>query len=94
VTAIAVDPAPVRGHSYARRRRLSLTTTTDRDVLLRVLTLLRRRGFDVVCVDYQAADLHRPAVLSLTVESAARTAHRVEAWLTNIVGVVSVDELR
>jgi acetolactate synthase regulatory subunit len=93
VTAIAVRSAPAPRQSHARRRRLSIAATDDREVLLRVLIVLRRRGFTVLAVDYEAGDAHRPTVLSLTVESTARTAHQLEAWLANVVGVLAVDDI-
>ena len=50
-------------------------------------------GFTVLSVEYQAGDLHRPTVFTLSVESVSRTAHCLEAWLTNVVGIVAVQEL-
>jgi acetolactate synthase regulatory subunit len=79
--------------SHARHRRVSLSTTGDPDVLLRVLSLLRRRNFDVLRVEYQAGDHHRPTVLDLSVASTGRTAHQLDAWMSNVVGVLSVDDI-
>ena len=94
MTAIAA-PSPTlhSSRSHARRRRLSVGTTGDADVLLRVLTVLRRRGFRIVRVDYEAGDRHRPTVLELSIESTSRTAHQLEAWLCSVVGVVSVEDM-
>jgi acetolactate synthase regulatory subunit len=71
---------------------LSLETTGDRDVLLRVLTVLRRRGIEVLSVEFRAGDRHAPPVLELGVEARTRTGHRLDAWLANVVGVVSVTD--
>jgi len=93
VTAIATPSLALRPpRSHARRRRLSVGTTGDADVLLRVLTVLRRRGYRVLRVDYEAGDRHRPTMLELSIESPSRTGHRLEAWLFNVVGVVSVED--
>jgi acetolactate synthase regulatory subunit len=90
VTAIAQSlpsSAPI-----GRERRLSLETTGDADVLLRVLVVLRRRGFVVRACDFRAGDRHAPTQLDLCVESPARTGGQVRAWLMNVVGVVGVAE--
>jgi acetolactate synthase regulatory subunit len=92
VTAIAIRSASPQTTAQARRRRLSLATAGDRDVLLRVLTVLRRRRFQVLSVEFRAGDRHAPPVLELSVEAPTRTGHQLEAWLSNIVGVVSVTD--
>jgi acetolactate synthase regulatory subunit len=90
VTAIVQSPATAA--PIGRERRLSVETTGDADVLLRVLTVLRRRGFAVRAVEFRAADRHAPARLELSVGSSARRGHRLEPWLLNVVGVVGVTE--
>jgi acetolactate synthase regulatory subunit len=81
---------PRSAPSYGRHRRLALSTTGDPDVLLRVLMTLRRRGYSVLRVEYEHGDVHRSTVFELSVESTRRTAHQLEAWLSNIVGVLTV----
>ncbi|WP_028059805.1 ACT domain-containing protein [Candidatus Solirubrobacter pratensis] len=89
MTAIVQSPsfAPI-----GRERRLSLETTGDADVLLRVLVLLRRRGFAVRACEFRASDRHAPARLDLCVESPMRAGSQLGAWLMNVVGVVGVAE--
>jgi acetolactate synthase regulatory subunit len=72
-------------------RRFTVRTTGAPDALPRVLTLLRRRGCDLVRVDYLRADRHRPERLRLVVEPHGRP-HRLRAWLLQIVDVLDVDE--
>jgi acetolactate synthase regulatory subunit len=82
-----VPAAPI-----GRERRLALRTTGDPDVLLRVLTVLRRRGFAVRAVEFRAGDRHAPTRLDVCVESPTRLGHQLEPWLLNVVGVVGVSE--
>ena len=88
----AIIQSPAISAAIGRERRLSVETTGDGDVLLRVLTVLRRRGFAVRAVEFRAADRHAPARLELCVGSSPRLAHKLEPWLLNVVGVVAVTE--
>ena len=72
-------------------RRFRLRTTNAPDALTRVLTLLRRRGCDLVSVDYTRADRHRPGHLHVVVEARGRP-HRLHAWLLQMVDVLEVEE--
>jgi acetolactate synthase regulatory subunit len=72
-------------------RRFRLRTTEAPDALPRVLTLLRRRGCDLVRVDYARADRHRPGHLQIVVEARGRP-HRLQAWLLALVDVLDVEE--
>jgi acetolactate synthase regulatory subunit len=72
-------------------RQFTLRTTDTPDALTRVLTLLRRRGCDIVRVDYTRADRHRPGRLHVVVEARGRP-HRLRAWLLQMVDVLEVDE--
>ena len=72
-------------------RRFRLRTTEAPDALPRVLTLLRRRGCDLIRVDYARADRHRPGRLQIVVEARGRP-HRLHAWLLELVDVLEVDE--
>lgn len=82
------SPPSAAAAAAGRERRLALETTDDPDVLLRVLVLLRRRGFVVRRVEFSAGDRHAPTRLSIGVQSSTRPAHRLEAWLQNVVGVL------
>jgi len=74
----------------ARTRRYAVETTGREDVLVRVLSLLRRRGCRIVAVDFHEADRHRPGRFDVCVEPPPRTEHRIEAWLSALVDVVEV----
>jgi acetolactate synthase regulatory subunit len=70
--------------------QLQLQTTDSPDVLVRVLTTLRRRGCTITSVDYAEGDRHRPGRLELCVRTAPRTEHRLQAWLEALVEVEEV----
>ena len=86
VTSIARSPQ-VHG---ARPRRLAISTTDREDVLVRVLTLLRRRGCRIVAVDFQCADRHGPGRLEISIEAPGRLEPVIERWLLGLVDVVAV----
>jgi acetolactate synthase regulatory subunit len=90
VTAILQSPSALA--PIGRERRLSVATTGDADVLLRVLVVLRRRGFAVRACEFRAGDRHAPAQLDLCVQAPVRARGQVRAWLMNVVGVVGVAE--
>jgi acetolactate synthase regulatory subunit len=50
--------------------RLSVEVDDHPAVLLRVLTVVRRRGYEALAVDYRRGDRHRPARLELQVAGA------------------------
>ena len=83
---IAVPPDA----ATARPRRYAVETTGRGDVLVRTLTLLRRRGCRIVAVDFHEADRHGPGRFDVCVEAPPRTGHRIEAWLAALVDVVEV----
>ena len=87
VIAIASAPSALAG---ARPRRLALETTGREDVLVRVLTLLRRRGCRIVAVDFHEADRHRPERFELAIDAPARIEHALESWLLGLVDVTEV----
>jgi acetolactate synthase regulatory subunit len=70
--------------------RIALETTGTGDVLVRVLTLLRRRGCRIVAVDFHEGDRHGPGRLELSVDAPARIEHRLESWLLGLVDVLEV----
>ena len=70
--------------------RLALETTGTGDVLVRVLTLLRRRGCRIVAVDFHERDRHAPERFEVAVEAPARIEHRLESWLLGLVDVLEV----
>jgi acetolactate synthase regulatory subunit len=72
-------------------RRFTVRTTGAPDALPRVITLLRRRGCDLVSVDYARAGRHRAERLHLVVEASGRP-HRLRAWLLQVVDVLEVEE--
>jgi acetolactate synthase regulatory subunit len=86
VTSIAPAPQAFGG----RPRRLAVATTGRDDVLVRVLTLLRRRRCRIVAVDFRDADAHGPGRFELTVEVPPRANSTVERWLLALVDVVAV----
>lgn len=74
----------------SRTTTVSLTTSDSPDVLVRVLTTLRRRGCTLVAVDYRSGDRHRAGRLDVSYQPPDRCADAVTAWLANLVEVVSV----
>jgi acetolactate synthase regulatory subunit len=84
---------PTRGGGTVTHR-FRVVTTDEPDALMRVLVLLRRRGCTVVGLDYARADRHRHGRLEVVVHTDSRAAHRLRAWLLQLVDVVVVDEER
>jgi hypothetical protein len=72
------------------RSVLTIEVVDTPDVLVRVLTTLRSRRCTITHVEYFARDRHRPAHLVVGIEPPRAHAHCVEAWLLNLVDVVSV----
>jgi acetolactate synthase small subunit len=72
---------------------LELDVHDGPDVLVRVLTMLRRRRCDIAHVDYLASDRHHPGRMVISIEPPPAHAHCVEAWLENLVDVVDVSAL-
>jgi acetolactate synthase regulatory subunit len=70
--------------------RIALETTGTGDVLVRVLTLLRRRGCRIVAVDFHEGDRHGPGRLEVSVHAPGRIEHRLESWLLGLVDVLEV----
>ena len=87
--SIAIAYAPPAS-TAARPLRLELETTGRDEVLVRVLTLLRRRGCRIVAVDFHEADRHGPQRLELAVYAPARIEHALESWLLGLVDVIGV----
>lgn len=83
----ALLAAPSATTLPARELALDIELIDDPAALVRVLTVLRRRGCLIRRVDYQAQDRHRPGHLTVTVATPARLAHRIAAWLENLVDV-------
>ena len=67
--------------------RIVLDTNPEPDVLVRVLTVLRRRGCRIVAVDFHEADHHGPGRFEVTVRAPSRIGHRLETWLNGLVDV-------
>jgi acetolactate synthase regulatory subunit len=70
----------------------TLTVADAPDVLVRVLTTLRRRGCTIVAVDFSRGDIHRDGRLRVTYEPPPRGHATVRAWLANLVDVLAVGE--
>jgi acetolactate synthase small subunit len=70
-----------------------LEVTDDPGALVRVLVTLQRRRCRIRAVDFSRADRHRPARLVVSVDAPASHAHRVAAWLGNLVDVLEVIEV-
>ena len=73
-------------------RRATLEVADAPDVLVRVLTTLRRRGCRVLAVDYRVGDRHRVGWLSVDYAPPRRCEHAIAAWLRNLVDVVAVED--
>lgn len=86
VTQIPDPPSP----RAVRPCRLAIATTGSGDVLVRALTLLRRRGCRIVAVDFHERDRHAPGRFEVAVEAPPRTEHALESWLLGLVDVVEV----
>jgi acetolactate synthase small subunit len=70
-----------------------LEVTDDPGALVRVLVTLQRRRCRIRAVDFSRADRHRPARLVVSIDAPRSHAHRVAAWLDNLVDVLEVVEL-
>lgn len=71
-------------------QHISLAVSDTPDVLVRVLTTLRRRGCTIIAVDYRAGDRHRESRLEVAYDPPPRGAGAVSAWLANLVDVKAV----
>jgi acetolactate synthase regulatory subunit len=74
------------------QRRATLELRDAPDVLVRVLTTLRRRGCQVLAVDYRVGDRHREGWLTVDYAPPARCEHAVADWLANLVDVMTVSD--
>jgi acetolactate synthase regulatory subunit len=89
MSAIAIAPLPPAA-AACRPRRVALETTGRDEVLVRVLTVLRRRGCRIVAVDFHEGDLHRPERFELAIEAPTRIEQALESWLVGLVDVLAV----
>jgi acetolactate synthase regulatory subunit len=71
---------------------LEIELGDDDATLVRVLTVLRRRGCVIRRVDFEADDPHRPGHLTVAVQAPASHAHCVAAWVENLVDVRAVSD--
>jgi acetolactate synthase regulatory subunit len=78
----------------ARPRRLAIETTGREDVVVRALTLLRRRGCRILAVDFHLADRHGPGRFEVAIVEPPRTGSQIESWLMGLVDVTGVVERR
>jgi acetolactate synthase regulatory subunit len=74
------------------RRRVVLDVGRAPDVLVRVLTVLRRRQCRIVAVEFRESDHHGPGRFDVTIVAPARTADRVAEWLLGLVDVYEVSD--
>jgi acetolactate synthase regulatory subunit len=86
-TRIADSPSPQR---VGVQRTLSLDVSGAPDVLVRVLTTLRRRGCAIMRVDYAAGDHHYPGRFEIGIDAPAQRAQCVDSWVANLVDVQAV----
>jgi len=84
-------PAPASTRGLACR--VALDVHDGPDVLVRVLTLLRKRRCVITGVDYLAPDRHHPGRMVIALDAPMTHAHCVEAWLANLVDVVEVAQI-
>ncbi len=94
MSSTVVSIADRREAVAARPRRLAIETTGREDVVVRALTLLRRRGCRILAVDFHAADRHMPGRFEVTFDAPPRTANRIEEWLMGLVDVTGVGDPR
>ena len=80
------------GRAGGVRRRITLDVGEGPDVLVRVLSLLRRRQCRILAVDFQETDRHGPGRFELTILAPRRSAHRLDAWLMGLVDVHAIGE--
>ena len=73
-------------------RQFSLLMTETPHVLVRVLVLLLRRGCTIVSVSFHRGDRNRRGRLDVAVRTDSPLAHRLSAWLLQLVDVVAVEE--
>jgi acetolactate synthase regulatory subunit len=73
-------------------RRYELSTTGGSEALMRVLGLVRRRGGEVVSLDFHRGDRHRPPVLELAVAINRRQGATLALRLAGLIDVVAVRE--
>jgi acetolactate synthase small subunit len=69
---------------------LELDVHDGPDVLVRVLTTLRRRRCEITHVEYFARDRHHPGRMVIGIRTPSAHAHCVQAWVANLVDVVGV----
>ncbi|HWF72697.1 MAG TPA: hypothetical protein VG186_05090 [Solirubrobacteraceae bacterium] len=73
-------------------RRYELRTTGASEALLRVIGLIRRRGGEIVAVDFHRGDRHRPPVLEIAVAIDRRCGDGLALRLGGLIDVVAVRE--
>jgi acetolactate synthase small subunit len=75
-----------------QHRHFDLQFSGHSDVLLRVVSLLRRRGCEIRSLSFSAGDPHREGRLEVTLDVRDRQATALPAWLANLVEITSVTE--
>jgi hypothetical protein len=72
------------------RCTLDIAVNPTGDVLVRILTTLRRRGCGIDAVDFVAGDRHRPTRLRVGVVLPPRGRDQVVRWVQRLVDVLDV----
>jgi acetolactate synthase regulatory subunit len=73
-------------------RRYELSTTGGSEALMRVIGLIRRRGGEIVALDFDRGDRHRPTVLKVTIAIDRRHESTLLHRLAGLIDVVGVRE--
>lgn len=78
------DPMPVT-------RQLSIVCNQRDDVLLRIVSLCRRRQCQIVALRYERGGPREPGHLSLSVVAGDYAARTLASWLLNLIDVRHVE---
>jgi acetolactate synthase regulatory subunit len=73
-------------------RRYEVRTTGGSEALMRVIGLVRRRGGEVVSLDFHRGDRHRPPVLEIVVAIDRRHGSTLVHRLAGLIDVIAVRE--
>ena len=75
-------------------RRFTIRTSDRPEVLGRVVTLCQQRRCQIVTLSFVRGDGHRRGELFITVRASSWHGDRLAAWLSSLIDVVEVHELR
>lgn len=94
MSSTALAPSPAAPGRESLVRRYQLTTTGGSEVLIRVLSLIRRRGGEVLTLEFSCGDQHHPPVLDVAVAIESRLRPALTQRLAGLVEVLEVREVR